>query len=438
MIASALCGAAIVAIALLLAPSPVLAAEFLFGVLAILVVLRGVAGLARAGLRRIGAVRRPLLRLAIANLARPGSSSANVTTALGLGLTLFATVVLVRGTVAAQVRDALPESAPTFFFVDIQPNQAADFDRTVAHFRSASSLRLTPMIRGRIIALNATPSRDAKVSSDAKWVLAGDRGLTYAASPPDGTEITSGRWWPANYTGPTLISFDGDLAPGLGLKLGDTITMNVLGRSIVGRIANFRHVNFRSGRQNFVIILSPGLIDKAPHSFLGSVRVDQADEDAVYKAVTDRFPNVSTVRVREAIAQVNTLLQELSQGMGAASLLTIAAGLLVLAGAIAASGRARLYDATLLKVLGATRGRIAAVYLIEYGLLGALTGILGFAAASLAAWSIAKWLFDLRFVFDPLAALITIGGGASATILFGLAGAWTSLASRPAARLRVP
>ena len=117
------------------------------------------------------------------------------------------------------------------------------------------------------------------------------------------------------------------------------------------------------------------IIDHAPHSFLATVRVPDKDEEAaVYRAVTNAFPNVSTVRVKEAIAEVNGLLQELADGVRAASLLTILAGLLVLAGAIAAGQRARLYDSTVLKVLGATRARIAGVYALEYGLIGVADG----------------------------------------------------------------
>jgi putative ABC transport system permease protein len=222
------------------------------------------------------------------------------------------------------------------------------------------------------------------------------------------------------------------------LKLGDTITLNVLGREIEGRIANFRDVNFSNGRQNFVLIVSPGLIDKAPHGFLATVRVPPRDEEPMYRAITDRFPNVSTVRVKDAIAQVNALLQELSDGVRAASLVTILAGLLVLAGAIAAGQRARIYDSAVLKVLGATRARIAGIYALEYGLLGVITGILALAAGTLAAWLVARRVFDVPFVFDWRAALLTVLGGAAATLLFGLAAAWNALSARPAQQLRDP
>jgi putative ABC transport system permease protein len=361
-----------------------------------------------------------------------------VVTALGLGLTLLATVSLLDATISAQVADNLPERAPSFFFVDIQPDETEAFDRLIDSFSTAKEYKRTPMIRGRITALRGVAARDAKVASDSKWALAGDRGITYAAKPPEGTVITDGQWWPADYSGPTLISFDSDLAKGMGLKVGDTMTLNVLGREIEGKIANLRKVDFKTGQQNFIIVVSPGLIDKAPHSFLATVRVAPSQEEALYRAVTDRFQNVSTIRVKDAIAQVNVLLQELGDGVGAASLLTILASLLVLAGAIAAGSRARLYDATVLKVLGATRARIAAVTLIEYGFLGIVTGVIALAAGAFAAATVARDVLDVGFAFDVKAALLTVLGGGAATLIFGLVGAWAALAARPAQLLRAP
>jgi len=166
--------------------------------------------------------------------------------------------------------------------------------------------------------------------------------------------------------------------------------------------------------------------------------VPPAEEEKVYRAVTNAFPNVSTVRVRQVIAEVSGLLQELAEGVGAASLVTILAGLLVLAGAVAAGQRARLYDATVLKVLGATRARIAAIYALEYGLIGMLTGLVALGAGTLAAWVIVRVWFDLPFAFDPGAALLTVIGGGAATLLFGLLGAWRALTAKPAALLRNP
>jgi putative ABC transport system permease protein len=438
LVAAGAAAIVVVALAVAISPTPGFALYFLGGVAAVLIVLRLVAMTLQWALRKIPRPRSPTFRLALANLTRPGAATSSVVVALGLGLTLLATVTLLDGTIAAQVKDSLPGTAPSFFFIDIPPDEVAAFDKTIHSFASASEYKRSPMIRGRITALNGVSSRDVKAASSAKWVLNGDRGITYAATPPEGTEITSGTWWPANYSGPTQISFDADVAQGLGLKLGSTVTVNVLGRELTGTITSFRHINFENGRQNFVMILSPGIIDHAPHAFLATVRAGPHDEEAMYRAITNKFPDVSTVRVKDAIATVNGILQELSDGVRAASLVTILAGLFVLAGAIAAGQRARLYDSTVLKVLGATRGRIAAVYAIEYGLIGVLTGLLALAAGTLGAWLVVKYVFDAALVFCTTAALTTVIGGGAATLAFGLVAAWAALSAKPAALLRAP
>jgi len=438
LIAAAGCASVVIGLALLIAPSPIFALWFIGGVAAGLVVLRIAAFALSLGLRNVPRPKNPVLRLALANMTRPGAATAGVVVALGLGLTLLAAVSLIDSTIAAQVQGSLPGEAPTFFFVDIQPGEIDAFDAAIKKFKTAGDYKRTPMIRGRIVSLNGVAAKDAKVDPGSRWALNGDRGITYAAAEPKGTELTDGKWWGPNYAGPTLISFDADLAKGMGLKIGDKMTLNVLGREIEGRIANLRRVDFSNGRQNFILVLSPGIIDHAPHSFLATVRVAPKDEEAVYRAITGEFPNVSTVRVKDAIAEVNKLLQQLSAGVRAASLVTILAGLLVLAGAIAAGQRQRLYDSTVLKVLGATRWRIAAIYAAEYGLAGVLTGLVALAAGTLAAAAIADQVFNVPFAFDAAAAFFTIAGGGAATLVFGLAAAFAALAARPAQILRNP
>ena len=438
LIAAALAGLVVIVLATVISPYPAFALWFIAGAAGALLILRVVAMGLRWSLRKIPRPRNTTFRLALANLTRPGAATSSVVVALGLGLTLLATVTLLDNTISSQVKDSLPGTAPSFFFVDIQPGQTQAFDAVIHRFKSATDYRRSPMIRGRITALNGVPSKDVKAAASAKWVLNGDRGITYASTPPDHTEITAGKWWPANYSGDTQISFDAEAADGLGLKLGSTVTLNVLGRELKGTVTSFRHVDFSNGRQNFVMILSPGIIDKAPHDYLATVRVEGADEEAMYRAVTDKFPNISTVRVKDAIAAVNGLLQQLSDGVRAASLVTILAGLFVLAGAISAGQRARLYDSTVLKVLGATRARIASVYAIEYGLIGVITGAIALAAGTLGAWLVTKYVFDVDLVFDAGAALLTVAGGGAATLLFGLGAAWAALSAKPAALLRAP
>jgi len=228
------------------------------------------------------------------------------------------------------------------------------------------------------------------------------------------------------------------MAAGMGLKLGDTLTLNVLGRDIEAKIYNLRDIDLRSGGMNFLFILSPGEIDKAPHNFIASLRTAPKDENAIFNTVSREFPNVSVVRTKEALAEVGRMLETLVRGVSIASLVTILSGILVLAGAIAADHRARLYDAVVLKVLGATRARLAAVYAVEYGLLGALAGLAALGAGAASAWAVAYFVLDIPLIFSWKALAFTIVGGAAGTLLLGLAGGFAALATKPASRLRNP
>jgi putative ABC transport system permease protein len=428
--------AAIVILALVTAPRPVFAAQFLGGGIAVIVALRLAAGGMMSALRAIPRPRSSLLRMALANLVRPGAATGGTITALGLGLTLLATVTLLGSAVKSSIHSELPGRAPSFYFVDIQRSEGEAFDKVINSFSTRTEYQRTPMIRGRIVGLGGVSAGRARVADSARWALNGDRGITYAGAQPPDTVVTKGEWWPADYSGPTLISLDETIAIGAELNIGDTMVLNVLGREIEGKIHNLRKVNFQNGRQNFVLILSPGVIDKAPHAFLATVRVAPEQENAMYRAVTDQFPSVSTVRVRDSIAQLEVFIGQISEGISAASLLTILAGLLVLAGAITAGTRTRVYDATILKVQGATRARIAAIHAIEFAILGLVTGVMALVAGTAGAWAICHFILDIGFIFDAAAAAATVAGGAAAVLLFGLMGALAALGVKPARILR--
>ena len=429
----------IAALSVLLSPYPLFNLAFLGGTIVVLIVLRIIAIGLRRAIARVPRRRSQALRLALANLTRPGTPTASIIVALGLGLTLLATVTLIQATVEAQIADELPSRSPSFLFVDIQKDQADAFAKRVAAFKSSTDFSLTPMLRARIVKLNGVPAEKANIAADTRWVVQGDRNLTYSATKPEKAHVVDGpEWWPADYRGPTLVSFDKNLAAGMGLKIGDTITISLLGREIDLKIFNLRDIDFRNAGLNFILTVSPGVVDQAPHAFFSSVRVAPADEDALFTAISAAFPSITVVRVKEALAQVGVMLESLARGIEIASLITIFAGVLVLAGAIAAGHRARLYDAVVLKVLGATRSRLAVVYVIEYGALGAFAGLAAAIAGSIAAWAVAHFVLEVPFVFDGPTLFITIVGGALGTLFLGLSGGFAALAAKPAKRLRNP
>ncbi len=430
--------AAVACLAIAFSPYRLFTVYFLAGAVFVLLVLRFLG----EGLRHaLGALPRGshVTRLALGNLTRPAAPARDAVVALGLGLTLLATVTLVQSSVRHEIEDQFPERAPSFFFIDIQEADYPAFAALVKNYSTAEAFEATPMLRGRITKLGGVPVAEARVDEQVRWALNGDRGVTYAAVKPKDVRVLNGpAWWPENYQGETLVSLDARLADGFHLKLGDMITVNVLGRDIGARIYNLRDVDYRTGGINFTFILSPGIIDKAPHTFLSTVRLAPQEEENLFNAVSRTFPNITIVRVREAMSEVGALVETLANAIAAASVIAILAGVLVLAGAIAAGHRARIYDAVVLKVLGATRGRLALIYAIEYGILGVLAGAAALAAGLAAAWCVTRFVLEISLTVSLSTLAVTIGGGVIASLVLGLAGGYAALAQKPARRLRNP
>jgi putative ABC transport system permease protein len=349
---------------------------------------------------------------------------------------VLAAVALIEGNISNQIRERIPERAPNFFFIDIQPTQIRDFDAAVASVPGVEATTRMPMVRARIVKIEGVPVRQAKIAPGGRWAVGNERGLTFAATPPKGTHIVAGKWWPADYKGPPLISFDARIAEAMGIGVGDTLTFNILGREITARIANLRSIDWSSLGMNFTVIFAPGTLEAAPHSYIATVRVVPKDESALMAAVTAKLPNVSAVRVRDALETVGAMLARLGGAVQATGIVTLAAGLLVLAGAIAAGHRRRVYDAVVLKVLGARRRDILKAFLIEYGALGLATAAIAAALGTAAAWGVITGIMHANWVFLIRPVLVTAAVALAVTLVFGFAGVWRALGRKPAQLLR--
>ena len=407
-----------------------------------LAALRGVASASMA-LARI-APRPPFVeaRLALANLHRPGAPTPSVVISLGLGLAVIVTLALVDVNLRGQLHPTAGLGTPNFYFLDVRNSEAANFRKFLEESSPGAKIVEAPMMRGRIVKVGDVASADFHAKESAQWALEGDRGVTFADSPPPGSTLVAGEWWDKDYKGPPLISLESDIADGLGLKIGDSLTVNVLGRNITRKIANLRKVNWRSFAINFVLVYSPATFKGAPYSVLVSAVLDKAagaaDEQALMKATTREFPTISAIRVREALDAVEALIAKLAQAIQAASGVALATSVLTLAGALAANRRARIADAIILKVLGATRARLMAIFLLEYATLGAGAAAFGVGAGALAAYVIVSRVMGMDFQFDWTLALGSALAGLALTVGLGMASAWRILGLQPAAALRAP
>jgi putative ABC transport system permease protein len=412
-----------------------LAAGFAAGAVASFAVLRLFAwGLMR--LARAIRVRRPAVRMALANLYRPGAPTPAIILSLGLGLTLFAAIALIDRNLRQTIANDLPAKAPAFFFVDIQSDQTAAFDALIKGMPGAENYERTPMLRGRIVKLKGVPAAEAKVDPDVRWALNGDRGISYGDPPGVKETVVEGKWWAANDGGPPRVSIDVNWAKGLKLALGDLMTLNVAGRDLDFQVASFRRIDYSNARMNFSLIVSPGVVEAAPHMHLATVHAPVGQELAIERAVARQFPNVSVVNVRQAIEAANGLLAQLADAVRAASMITLITGLLVLGGAIAAGQRQRLYDAVVLKTLGASKARVLSIYLIEFGLVGLAAACVALLAGGVAAWAVITQIMEAKFVLDGGVLVGVVLAGVLATVLLGLISTWGSLTARPARLLR--
>ena len=434
---AAACGLAVLVVSS--AADRAIALWYVGGAITAFALFRGTGELIVRGARRLGRVRwiaaRPVLRLAFANLHRPGAPTGRTVLSLGIGLSVLVAVALVEGNLAVEVDTRLADRAPSHFVVDIQPDQLAGFADTVREVTGAS-FAAVPMMRGRITRVNGVAVERAKIAPDAQWALRSDRGLTYAASPPAGSTLVAGEWWPADYRGPPLISFDADLARGMGLRVGDELTVNLLGREITARIANLRRIDWVRLGINFAVVFAPGTLETAPQTYLAVIYAPPDAAEAVVRRLTERFPNLSAIPVREVLAAIERIVATIASALRLTALATLAAGALVLGGAIAAGRRRRVYDAVVLRVLGATRGIVAAAFLVEYGLIGIAASVAAAAIGTLAAYAVvvgpmrAEWVF----LFWPLGSTVLIA--VAVTLGVGFAGTWRALGAKPAPYLR--
>jgi putative ABC transport system permease protein len=435
--ATVLIAAALVGTATALSASPALAIRTAGGVAAALAVLLVAAEGLRRLARRLGrgpvTRGRPALRWALAAVGGPSGETASVVLALGLGLSVLAAIGQIDWNLRTLITRDLPERAPAYFFVDIQNDQLAGFVEGSEAEPGVTEVETAPMLRGIITRINDRPAREV---AGGHWALNGDRGVTYSAAPPPDTVITEGEWWPEDYAGPPLMSFAEEEGREMGLALGDTVTVNILGRDITATIASFREVRFQSMGISFLMLVNPGALAGAPHTHIATVYAEPEAEAPLLRKLAGAYPNVTAVRVREAIEQVAGTIDTLTAAVRWGASATLVPGLLLLVGAAAAGERRRVFEAAVLKTLGAGRGRILRSFALRAGLMGAAAGAVAIAAGGIAGWWVTSAVMGGDFRFEPVSAVAIVAGGALASLLAGLAFALRPLAARPAQVLR--
>jgi putative ABC transport system permease protein len=437
---TAAAAAALAALAILTAEARMLALYYCFGVVGVFAAFWGLGTALTWLARRVPRPPRPELALAVRNLGAPGGLTRSVVLSLGTGLSLLVTLALVDHSIVTDLKGRMPEHSPNYFVLDLKRSDSEAFQALVRREFPTASVHAAPMLRGRMVKLGDRPVEQVKAPPEAAWVLTGDRGLSHSATVPEGSTVVAGKWWPADWSGEPLVSFDADIARGLRLKIGDTVTVNVLGRNVTARVANLRDVKWESLTLNFVMVFSPNTLAGAPHNLLATITlprdVSLAAEARLAREMGRTFPATTAIRVKDAIEAFNAVFQRVMTAVRTAGGVTLLAGTLVLAGALATAQRRRIKQAVILKTLGATRRRVLASHLLEYGILALLTSAVALLVGSLAASITVSSIMDFAFSFSARTALEALLLAAILVAVLGGYGTWRVLRVRPVPYLR--
>ncbi len=444
LIATALGLAAICGLALATTAQPRLSGGFLLGAGGALVVLAGIGwGLQRLA-RALPRPANPILRSALANLHRPGAPTGALVTALGFGLAAFVLLAAVQSAIDGNIQSRVPREAPDYFVLDVPRDKESRFFELVQQPFPDAALRTVPTLRGRVLAYGPQDSMtrvaDLDEIPDGAWSLRGERGLTYADRLPDGNRVVEGEWWSPLHQGEPLVSIDAEQAQAIGLKIGDYITISILGVERTARVANFREVDWENLGFNFTLVFSRNALADAPHNLAATIDLpegaDVAAQGALLRALVRELPSSSVVEIGGLLVEGRKLLEQVALATLAAAAVTVLAGLAVLMGAIAAARAARTYDTVVLRVLGASRRQILLLQLAEYGLIAALLGLVALALGGVLAWIIITAVFSFDWLPDWGVVIGVLGIGLALVLAFALGGSLPLLRAKPAQALR--
>jgi putative ABC transport system permease protein len=442
VVAIALIAVGLAAFTILTADQSRFAVYFVLGAGAALILFRLAAQLviklakALTASRQSFVVGRPSLRLALANLHRPGAPTATVVLSLGLGLSVLVAVALLQTNLNAQIKNGLPSDAPSMFFIDIQRDQVERFTASVKAIGGVDKVITSAMIRGRVTKINDVPAEQAQIAPSSRWAVRGERGLSYAATLPENARLTAGKWWPADYSGENLVSLDAEVARDFQVGVGDTLTVNVLGHEITARIASLRDIRWQSATMNFTLVFSPNALAGAPGMYIATVNSAPGTEETIEATVVDAMPNITVIQVREALELMKSVLGTLGVAVRLTAAVALVAGVLVLAGAIAAGQARRIYESVVLKVLGATRGDVLKAFVFEYLLLGLSAGVIAAAVGTIAAWAVVEFVMRISWTLDPTLIVGVITACVALTLVAGFTGTWRAMGTKAATHLR--
>ncbi|MBF0127965.1 MAG: FtsX-like permease family protein, partial [Magnetococcales bacterium] len=390
---------------------------------------------ARASLRRLSPANLTV-RLAVRGVIAPGADFMGTVISLGLGAGVVCAILFLEQNLHRQMVSRLPQRIPGFFLIDLHSDQEAPLRSWAEPFlREPKDLQTTPVVRGRIQSLQGMRVTPEWVAGHPQaWRFSRDYVLTWSQELPPGNRLTAGRWWSGSHV--HEASVEQEMARALGLKIGDEISFDILGVEVAARVSSLREVQWSDMGLNFFVVFSPAVLQGAPFSWLGSVVVEPSREEEFRAALVRRFPNVSTLAVREVMEAAQAMLARLIDSVRLAGAMAAMAGLTALGVTVTLTRRRRAREAAIRRLLGATRGELARTALVEYLLLGVIASLAGVAVGHGVTGGVTWLLFKDVWEWSPLWTLATWGGGVLLIALVGFVTARGELAAPVMAALR--
>jgi putative ABC transport system permease protein len=372
-------------------------------------------------------------RYGLANLRRRPLASSLQIGALGMGVMALLLLTMVRGDLMRNWRASLPPDAPNTFLINVLPDQVEGVRAALERELNVDAT-LSPMVRGRLVAINDRPFETTRLSEGRARQL-GERefNLSWTETLPRGNRIVEGTWWKQGDTGGA--SLEEGIAETLGIKLGDTLTYDVAGTRVTAKVMSLRKVDWDSFRVNFFALFQPGLLEPLPKTFIAAVRADGGNAAWLTSFVRE-FPNVLVIDVAALLHEVQTIMDEVARAIEFVFLFTLAGGVLVLEAAIAATQDERRFDAAVLRTLGASERQLSTAQVAEFLALGALAGLLAAAGATAVGYVLADRVFQIPFSGNPLLWIVGVAGAAACVAIAGWLGTRSTLRQPPLAVLR--
>ena len=382
------------------------------------------------------------LRQAVLHIARPGNQTRVILLAVGLGTFFILGVRTLQANLLEDFSVQVGEDAPDMFLIDIQPDQkdslAAFLDEQNG---SEPPPNVIPVLRARITAVRG---REVNLESyeqvRGRGSLSREYTITYRPQLNANEELLQGTWWDASpSTGEAEVSIEENLQERFRIQIGDQMQFDVLGRSIPARVTSIRKVNWRDYRSGgFMIVFRPGPFESAPHAYISSVNGprDPAARARMQAALVARYPNVSVIDLREVLDTIQGIVDGVTLGVTVVGGLVLFSGMLILVGAVSMTKFQRVYEAAILKTLGASSRLVATMLLLEYGVLGAIAGTVGALGAIVLSWAVARYALDLTWHATPAITLIGITATAACVAAIGVLASLDVLRRKPLATLR--